>query len=974
MSNLREMDLSDSKVAEQQTSYQNDESSGENAEPAPPNTLLQCVLDNNQQHEKLTSRWVNFYMESPTAALLELMQFVVEASGSHYQIPKDSPMPFSYKDILMASTAKFQSVSMYYPLIMKKAKSFASNVIGFIEALLKALGATPSILDNMFLGEFTGFLIACSECTIRPFRHTGTMIGLKMMTILSDLNSVEGGSLGTLWMRMFNSLFLDRRQDVVNDIRLLCLHELGEWFSRYPNCHLHPHRLRFFFEALQDCSVEVKQCCLENILRLSLYEDLRPMCLELGGEFSEQLRTIAVDRENEMGVQSLRILTDCYGSSPEILNDTDFRMLEQLMLASNRGLAQAAAKLFIMRRMETEGDCFSRKIRPLLEFFVDESQHEHAAYLVDSLLEDCETVLNWEPMIEMLMQDQDPNLTEVESSALIEILSKGVKQAITGEIPPGRYTEDLKREPMPGAQEKATRLLAPVFHDLLDKYDKRSGDLENLLELPQHFSLEYYQQDDKLGELHKLMDQIETIIFVHIENRVLRTAAHTLEVLHEIPSTRAHIKQLLNNAVTNYRIALRSWQASYGMPNFSPSSTSSFASSSSKKSPQSRARRLLNTLRLVSALYGRFNLSVWKLTESVLSSLKRVIREQERPGKDALPTEAVGLYLEVAYFSLNWDLKSFRVEAADNQRMEETAASLKKHLEDFLFVTFEQVVSECNLPVAYNSFSFICDLFVLYGDQLRESTNFWVRSLMYQPSLNEIELLEMSVLRNILNCSPLEIMKENNFDQLQDMRRLVASYCKLVVFNVFPVMRASKVFQYYEKYNAPFGDIMRSSMELALNNNSVNFGMTVLHTCLLPYEKILKDNNGEVLRSFRSTEFSELISLAKRLAETFNSNLVENRHGVIALHTAGIMYVMESVHDEPTTDAPKNLLFLRVIQEFAPQVLAQDRVTLLQMLQPIEQPTLPSCRSEEWQPLEGYLSALNQSSKPTRRRDSSVLA
>ncbi|XP_016972594.1 cohesin subunit SA-1 [Drosophila rhopaloa] len=940
------------------TSFLNGETSCENPEEQERSkTLLQCTLVKNQNYENLASRWVIFYMQSPVAALVELMQFVVEASGSYYQIPKDTPMPFSYSNILMASTAQFQNVSMYYPMIMKTAKSFVSSVVSFLQALLKAVDATPIIHDKMFLTELTRFVMAGSECTIRPLRHTSTMIGLKLMTILSEL--AESEPMKTLWMRMFNCLFLDRYRDVVNDIRLLCFSELGLWFSTYPNCHLTQRRLRFFFEALQDSSSEVGQCCLDTISQLSRNEGLRPMCLELGSEFKEQLRKISLDKESELGVKSLRILTDFYRSSPEILNNADCQLLEQLMLAADRELAQAAAEFFNLRRMGTGAEPFLRKLSRLLHFFVVESQHEHAAYLVDALIESCDSILDWEPMIAMLMEDQAPNQNEVESIALIEILSKAVKQAITGEIPPGRYTKDLERKPMPGAQEKATKLLAPILPEMLHKYEKSCEGLENLLELPQYFSLEYYLQEDNYGHLQQLMDQIQSILFNQNKNFVLRMAAHTLEVLYEsTSSTRGHIKEILNNAVTNYKIALRAWQESYGMTGSSSSSVHSSSSSGSTKSPRSRARRLLVTLRLLSALYGRFDLSAGQMTESILSSLKRVIRERERPVKDCLPAEAVGLYLEVAYFSISWDLKSFRDESSSDFNMEEPAASLKKHLEDFLFVTFDQVVNEYDAVIAYNSFSYICDLFLLYGDQLRNSPHSWVRSITYQPSLSEIELLEGFVLRNIFVCSPLEIMKEHNFDQLQCMRRIVASYCKLVIFNVFPIMRASKIFQYYEKYNAAFGDIMRSSMEQALNINSVHYGMTVIHTCLLQYEKIMADNNGEGVRAFSSTEFSDLIGLAKRLAETFNSNLVNNRHGVLALHRAGIMYVLESVQDKPT-DAPKNLLFLRVIQEFVPQVLVQDKSTLLNMVQRIEQPALPSCSREEWQPLEGYRSALN---------------
>lgn len=68
-------------------------------------------------------------------------------------------------------------VSMYYPMIMKTAASFVQSVGGFVQSLLKTADGTPIFFDHIFLKEVTGFVMTCSESKVRPFRHTGTMIG-----------------------------------------------------------------------------------------------------------------------------------------------------------------------------------------------------------------------------------------------------------------------------------------------------------------------------------------------------------------------------------------------------------------------------------------------------------------------------------------------------------------------------------------------------------------------------------------------------------------------------------------------------------------------------------------------------------------------------------------------------------------------------------------------------------------------------
>ncbi|XP_050741984.1 cohesin subunit SA-2 [Drosophila biarmipes] len=945
----------DLQAKEKSSSPNPEQSSEDSEEQAPLPTLLQCVLVKHVNHDELARRWVEFYMASHTYALVTLMEFLMEASGSLYKIPKDTAMPFPYEDILLQSSRHFRGASTY-PMITRTAAVFGSRIVVFLEALLKAVHDIPIPLYNMFLEEVTGFVMTSSESSIRPFRHTSTMVGLKLMTLLPDLTSVDNDLLKKLWLRMFNCLFVNRHRDVVDDIRLLCIFELGVWFSKYPKCQLEPESLRYFFEALPDSSSLVRQCVLANISWLSHQEDLRPICLTMGREFRQLFMNLSVERESEIAEESLRILIDFHRSSPDILDEEDCKLIEEIILFANRGVAQAAAEFFVLRRRETEGAPFSQKIRHLLQFFIERCQHDHAGYLVDSFFDNCDMVTDWESIIKMLMEEQLPALSQAESSALIEILTKGVSQAVTGEIPQGRYTKDLKREPKAGAHEKATRLLAPVLPQLLRKYVDRPDDLANLLKLPQHFCHDYFRETNNRGQLEELMDEMDNLMFHQTSSRVLRSGAYTLSILYRMESSNLHIRQILNSAVTNYKIALRTWQEMYGL-------VTSASSSDSSKTSKSRSRRLLITLRLLSALYAHFNLSFGRLTESILSSLKRVVRERDM-GRNSLPAEVVSLYLAAGYFSLSWDLNTFKKEALNNSNMEDSCAALKKHFEDYLFVTFGQVVND-NMPLAYGCLSFICDLFVLYGYHLLDNPHPLVRSLAYAPSVNEVEILDNFVLRHHFQRSPADLMNESFFPQLHDLRRSLSSYCKLVAFNVIPPMRAARIYQYYEKYYDPFGDVLRCSMELTIKVNAIHYGMTVFHTGLLLYKKIMDDNGGNSVRAAGSPEFLELISLATRLAETLSSHPYRNRNAMITLHKAGIMYAKESVPDQPTA-APKNLLFLRVMQMFVPQLLKQDKVKILELLQTIEQPALPSCNREEWEPLEGYRSALGASGRRGR--------
>lgn len=80
-------------------------------------------------------------------------------------------------------------------------------------------------------------------------------------------------------------------------------------------------------------------------------------------------------------------------------------------------------------------------IRDLVQFFIESELHEHAAYLVDSLIESNAMMKDWECMTDLLLEEPGPHeepLDNRQETSLIEIMVCCVKQAATGEAPVGR--------------------------------------------------------------------------------------------------------------------------------------------------------------------------------------------------------------------------------------------------------------------------------------------------------------------------------------------------------------------------------------------------------------------------------------------------------------------------------------------------------------------------------------------------------
>ncbi|KAH8303767.1 hypothetical protein KR018_001542, partial [Drosophila ironensis] len=865
--------------------------------------------------------WVSNYMKCKPAALIEFMQFVLDACGSRYRIPKDSTMPFEHMSIIISGATKYQNVSVFYPMILKTGDEFVNKVSGFVQTLLEVADTTDIRSDPIFVSEIFGFVMTCSNSRVRAFRHTGTMIGLRMMTTLQDLWSTNQAE--NVWQNMFERLFEQRYNDVVDDIRLICLAELGVWLAKYPDCYVQPKQMIFLFKGLQDTSPTVLRCCLKALAVFSSKEVLREAFLALVKHFKDVLFALCGQNECKLSELALNVLSDSMGFLPDLLNAEECFALDALMFAANRGLAQSAGEFFCQRLKET---LKPKRLREIAQFFINFNKHEHAAYLVDALYGNCQLILDWQVMVEMLLEKQTPDLSEREISTIIEILSRGVQQAITGEVPPGRYTSHILPETMPGAKELASEILVPVMATLLQKYNKDAIDLMNLLELMQLLTL------SQMDHCEQIIEEIKNIMFANFEEPVLRLGAYILANLSWV-DTRITL-EVLNSAVTNYKISLRDFQLENSCQLWKPWSD-----------------RQLSCLRLVCALNRHFDLSEYHLRASVLDRLIRYWSS-----KEALSEETRCLFLEVLYIHLNWDLKNIREPPYAEPVLEVRCSVLKSNLVEFLLVAKNILSFGCAYRSACDAFLYICDLAVLFGDQLRETESAEIRKLFLKISLDEVELLEGFV-KGILNVDPLEMAKPAQFDDLQMKRKVLSGYCKLVAFNVVPSMRSFFVFQYYERYHTIYGDIMRSALERALNVNSVNYGMTILHSLLVAFNNMMDTYNKNAQEAVKSEEFRQLINLAKLFAETFNPNLMDYRKGVLTLHRAGILLVADAKSTQPTAP-PENLLFLRLLCEFVPQLLDQDKPEMMSFLNMVEPPDLPSCHREEWLPFEAYRTVL----------------
>jgi cohesin complex subunit SA-1/2 len=175
----------------------------------------------------------------------------------------------------------------------------------------------------------------------------------------------------------------------------------------------------------------------------------------------------------------------------------------ETVYCTNRPLAVAAGSFLNARVFQAEDEHGNRVenrvlIQNLVSFFIEGEVHNHAAYLVDALIETNSIIKDWPTMAEMLLADEAGETDD----QLIEIMVCSVKQAATGESPVGRVSAkkpgpatSTAKDPRLLREEriKITEAFIQTLPRLINKFVMDPEKIASLAQLPLYFELDIYQ-------------------------------------------------------------------------------------------------------------------------------------------------------------------------------------------------------------------------------------------------------------------------------------------------------------------------------------------------------------------------------------------------------------------------------------------------------------------------------------------------
>ncbi|KFP86525.1 Cohesin subunit SA-2, partial [Acanthisitta chloris] len=967
-------------------------------------TLFEVVSIGKQAMQSVVDDWVEAYKQDRDVALLDLINFFIQCSGCQGMVTAEMFQSLHKKDVMQKMTETFDEDNEDYPLIRTGPywKKFKANFCEFIAVLVQQCQCSI-LYDNYFMDTIISLLTGLADSMVRAFRHTSTLAAMKLLTAVVsvhlnlDVNRHNAQRLYELKKQglsgkrtnyrldqlerkkkeyehklleiqnmmntIFKGTFLTRYCDVIPEIRATCMEEIGSWIKTCPDAFLNDSYLKYVGWMLYDKQAEVRLKCLLGLQGIYSKKELVSRMDLFNSRFKDRIVSMPLDKDHEVAVQAMKLLMLMSQNCQDVLSAEDCEMLHQFVYTTHRPLAAAAGEFLYKRLLSCEGDeevqpkgegklgASADQLKRLIHFFLESELHKHVPYLIDSLWDWAGKFLkDWECMTTLLLKNAEEDgeaLNDAQESALIEIILATVREAAEGHPPVGRGAAkkilSVKEKKIQLEDcTKITEHFIVVLPQLLAKYSTDAQKVANLLQIPQYYDLDVYSTGHLEKHLDALLREIKDIVAKHSDMSVLEASSRTyytfcseeIAIYSQVDHART---QLIDELMEQLNQLLDCfWQKEGG-----------FCTDAGEIS------RMHSALRRIAAFHNAHDLTKWNLYDKTLRFLEFEMEHGSLPVMIILPA------LQCTYFSLLWQLA-----AVSENSPKETLFPLRRELRRF------SQICTCFLhhkdkDVREKAFMILCDWLLILSHQNSNNNEEAVRLLGYLPNASLQEKLFLFIQEHVFvdeeeSKDLREEEEEKNesckLDDLHKKRRLLAAYCKLIVYNVVEMTAAAEIYKYYVKSYNDFGDIIKETLSKMRHNNKIQSAKTLILCLQQLFKTHVESQDSSSGVDFSSASFTNIKELARRFSLTFGLDQVKSRESVAMIHKEGIEFAFQGATRVDGKSLPPNLSFLVIISEFSNKLLKPDKRLVYAYLQRYIAEPLP-CR-EEWQPLVCYRSSL----------------
>ncbi|XP_075040468.1 cohesin subunit SA-2 isoform X1 [Mixophyes fleayi] len=965
--------------------------------------LFEVVKMGKSAMQSVVDDWIEAYKHNKDVALLDLINFFIQCSGCKGVVTGDMFRHMQNSEIIRRMTEEFDEDSGDYPLTMAgpQWKKFKYSFCEFIGVLVRQCQYSI-IYDEYMMDTVISLLTGLSDSQVRAFRHTSTLAAMKLMTALvnvalnlsinmdntqrqyeTERNKIIGkrandrlelllqkrkelqenqDEIENMMNAIFKGVFVHRYRDAIAEIRAICIEEIGVWMKMYSDAFLNDSYLKYVGWTMHDKQGEVRLKCLTALQGLYYNRELNSKLELFTSRFKDRIVSMTLDKEYDVAVQAIKLLTLVLQSSDEVLTAEDCENVYHLVYSAHRPVAVAAGeflykKLFSCRDPEDDGIMKRRGrlspnanlVKTLVFFFLESELHEHAAYLVDSMW-DCATELlkDWECMNSLLLDDPlngEEALTDRQESALIEIMLCTIRQAAECHPPVGRGTGKRvltakEKKTQLDDKTRITELFAVSLPQLLAKYSVDAEKVTNLLQLPQYFDLEIYTTGRLEKHLEALLRQIRNIVEKHTDTDVLEACSKTYHALCNEEFTifnRVDIakSQLIDELADKFNRLLEDFLQEEEEPD------------------EDDAYQVLSTLKRITAFHNAHDLSRWDLFSSNYKLLKTGIENGD------MPEQIVIHALQCTHYVILWQLAKISEAGSTKEEL----ITLKRQMRVFCQIC-QHYLTNVHTAVKEQAFTILCDVLMIFSHQIVVGGREVLEPLVYSPDSS----LQSELLSFILDHVFIDQDDDNSssdgqqddeaskIEALHKRRNLLAAFCKLIVYNVVEMNTAADIFKQYMRYYNDYGDIIKETMSKTRAIDKIQCAKTLILSLQQLFNEMIQEHSYNFDRS--SPTFSGIKELARRFALTFGLDQLKTREAIAMLHKDGIEFAFKEPSPQGEVHPPLNMAFLDILSEFSSKLLRQDKKTVYAYLEKFMTFQMSLRREDVWLPLMSYRNSL----------------
>uniref|UniRef100_A0A671MN32 Cohesin subunit SA n=1 Tax=Sinocyclocheilus anshuiensis TaxID=1608454 RepID=A0A671MN32_9TELE len=926
-------------------------------------SLFEIVKLGKSATQSVVDDWIESYKTDRDPALLELINFFIHCSGCKGAVSSEMFRHMQNSEIIRKMTEEFDEDSGDYPLAMAGLvwKKFKLSLCEFIAVLVRQCQYSI-IYDEYMMDMVISLLTGLSDSQVRAFRHTSTLAAMKLMTALVNValnlsinldntqrqyETERNKSIGkranerlelllqkrkelqenqdeieNMMNAIFKGVFIHRYRDVIAEIRVVCIEEIGMWMKMYSEAFLNDSYLKYVGWTMYDKQGEVRLKCLTALQGLYYSRELNARLELFTSRFKDRIVSMALDKEYDVAVQAIKLLTLALHND-EILTAEDCESIYHLVYSAHRPVAVAAGeflykKLFSHHGPEDEGrprrgrQCLNANlIRTTVLFFLESELHEHGAYLVDSLW-DCasELLKDWESMISLLLDEPYPGeeaLTDAQEAALIDIMLCAVRQTCechppTGRGPGKRVLTAKEKKTQLDDRTKITETFAVALPLLLAKYSVDPEKVTNLLQFPQYFDLEIYTTGRLEKHLDALLRQVRDVVEKHTDKDVLEACSMTFHALCNEDFTIYNRVDIVRSQILDEQI--------------------------------DKFHRLLEDVLQEGEEPDEDD------AYQVLSTLKRIT--------------IVAHALQCTHYVILWHLAKVSEGSASKDDM----VLLRRQVRAFCLMC-QRYLNSISTVVKEQAFTILCDALLIFSYQIVASGREALEPLVFSSDASlQSELLNF-ILDHVFVDQDEDSSTDdeaNKIEALHRRRNLLAAFCKLIIYNVVEMKTGADIFKQYMRYYNDYGDIIKETMSKARQIDKIQCAKTLILSLQQLFNEMLSDLGCNFDRS--TSAFCGIKELARRFSLTFGLDQLKTREAIAMLHKDGIEFAFKEPSPQGEGGPPLNLAFLDILSEFSSKLLRQDKKTVHLYLERFMTFQMALQRDDCWLPLISYRNSL----------------